>query len=218
MKKLYILFFAISASLFLNSCVESEISFLESAEELGFTGSTADIKKFLSDEAYNSILDLGIPINTGANPPDVEGAFLMSPYILEKTNIEDDFDIGYRFADKKCYFSNQDLEELSIDFFSETINADGEILSTETGLESFISGSGNNFTIIIKIKGKSQGSSGPVNFINGLAISGTLTSGGIKNMENAFVVIEKTGDIDDEFIDVGEGRLIVDGDNFSDRR
>lgn len=217
MKKLYILL-TLSAAFFLNSCVESEISFFEDAEALGFTGSEDDIIDFLSRDAYNSLLDLGIPINTGSTPPNVEGAFRMTPYILENSNVENEnFEIGDLFADNKFYFSNQDLIDLSIDFYKETINENGIIISTESGVESFISGTGSNFTIFVKTEGYSQGSSGQVHFVNGVAVSGTLTTDGIQNMKYAFVIIEKTGDVDGEFINEGEGRLFEDADGFSFR-
>src|SRR5690606_6388745 len=173
---------------------------------------------FLSQDAYNSLLDLGIPINTGSTPPNVEGAFRMTPYILESSNVENEnFEIGDLFADNKFYFSNQNFETLSINFYKETINENGVIISTEAGLESFISGSGDKFTIFVKTEGFSEGSSGQVHFINGVAVSGTLTTDGVQDMKHAFVIIEKTGDVNDKFIDEGEGRLFEDADGFSFR-
>lgn len=218
MKKLYILLLTVIAVLFLNSCVESEISFFEDAEKLGFTGSEDDIIDFITQDAYNSLLELGVPINTGGNPPNVEGAFRMDPNVLERSNVEGEtFEIGDLFADTKYYFSNQDLEDLSIGYYTETIDDQGNIISTASGVKSFISGSGNKFTIIVRTEGASQGSSGPVNFVNGVVVSGTLNTDGVQDMKYAFVIIEKTGDVNDEFIDEGEGRLFRDEDGFSFR-
>src|SRR5690606_23325657 len=219
MKKLYILL-TLCAAFFLNSCVESEKSFFEDAEEFGFTGSQDDIIDFLSQDAYNSLLDLGIPINTGDTPPNVEGAFRMTPYILENSNVENEnFEIGDLFADNKFYFSNQNFETLSIDFYKETINDNGVLISTETGLfgKSFISGSGNKFTIFVKTEGFSEGSSGQVHFINGVAVSGTLAADGVQDMKHAFVILEKTGDVNGEFINEDEGRLFEYADGLSFR-
>ena len=220
MKKLYILLFAICAISLFNSCdTESEISFLESAEDLGFTGSQEDIINFLSQETYNSLLELGIPINTGSTPPNVEGVFRMSPNVLENSNIVDEsFEIGHQFADQILYFSNQDQEELSIDYSGRQVDGNNNVINTETGLISYISGNGNSFTVIIKIEATSTDSAGnQVITVQGIVISGTITATGIQNARKAFVIIEKTGDVNDEFIDEGEGRLLKDEDGFSNR-
>ncbi|HLU80728.1 MAG TPA: hypothetical protein VK010_01515 [Flavobacteriaceae bacterium] len=217
MKKLYTLLLVLGSVFTLNSCYESEISFLESAEDLGFTGSEEDIIQFLSKDAYNNLLALGVTVHTGSTPPFINGQYLMSPYVLASTNISGDYDIGFQFANNIVQISNQNNEDLSVNYYSYQVDENGNVITQEYGNESFITGTGSNFTVIIKTESSSTDSQGNyVNMIMGIAISGTVQNGYIQNLQKAFIVIEESGDINGEFIDKGEGRLIVDGDGFSE--
>lgn len=220
MKKSYLYITLFISLLGLSSCdTDSEASFLEDGEDLGFTGTEDDIIDFLTEDAYQGLLDLGINVNTGNTPPDVVGSYLISPNVLKATNIPDDgFDIGDGFFDKRISFFSQDNDDLSIEYNGAQIDPEGNVTSTETGTESFITGSGNNFTIIIRTSGVNQtGSGNTVSITNGLAISGTISEEGILNVESGFIIIEKSGDTEDELIDEGEGRLFEDQDGLTER-
>tara|TARA_R100001369_G_C3306103_1_gene166544 strand:- start:277 stop:939 length:663 start_codon:yes stop_codon:yes gene_type:complete len=220
MKKSYLYITLFISLLGLSSCdVDSEASFLEDGEDLGFTGTEDDIIDFLTEDAYQGLLDLGITVNTGDTPPNVVGSYLISPNVLKATNIPNDgYEPGDAFFDKRISLFSQNDDDLSIQYTGAQIDPDGNTTSTETGTESYITGSGNNFTIIVRTSGTSPGSSGPVSLTNGIAISGTIDQDGIIDVEFGLIIIEKTGDIDDEFIDEGEGRLFEDFDGFSDRQ
>ncbi|PVW14539.1 hypothetical protein [Marixanthomonas spongiae] len=220
MKKSYIYITLFISLLGLASCdVESEASFLEDGEDLGFTGTEDDIIDFLTEDAYQGLLDLGITVNTGNTPPEVEGTYLMSPFTLKATNIPGDgYETGDVFLDKLISLFGQDNESLKIEYSGSQIDSDGNSVSTETGVESYITGSGNNFTIIVKTSGTSPGSSGPVTFINGIAISGSIGQNGIIDAEYGLIIIEKNDDVNDEYIDEGEGRLFEDLDGLSNRQ
>lgn len=219
MKKIiYILTLAITV-LSVSSCTESEVSFLDLSGDLGFTGSTEDIQEFLSLEAYQSLIDLGVPINTGSNPPEIEGRYLMSPNALKNTNIPSDpFDIGHIFANKEITFTNQNNDDLSIAYFGRQIDANGTQINSESSTESFISGNGDSFTVITRVEGEISGNNGTIFTTQGLAISGSISSVGVLNIDYAFVLISKTNDIDDEIIDEGEGRAFEDLDGLAERQ
>lgn len=216
MKKIYTLLLVLGSVFTLNSCYESEISFLDSAEELGFTGSEDDIIQFLSRDAYENLLALGVTVHTGSTPPLLNGQYLMSPFILSNSNISGD-EIGNQYAHNITQISNQNNEDLSVDYYGFQVDDNGSIVTQEYGVASFISGNGNNFTVIIKTESSSTDSQNNTVIMDmGIAITGTLYNGYIQNMEYAFIVIDKTGDVNDEYVEIGEGRLFVDGDGISE--
>ena len=83
--------------------------------------------------------------------------------------------------------------------------------STQNGNGAFISGEGNNFTIFFNTNGKD----GNATYKMALVLSGTKTSAGIRNLEYAFVMLEKN-DPDNEKMDVGTYRIVKDGDGISE--
>jgi hypothetical protein len=217
MKKILYILSIITIALTLSSC-ESETSILDISEELGFTGTTEDIQSFLGADNYQALLDLGVTVYNGNTPPTITGSYIISPNTLSASNIPDEtFEVGTIFFDEIISFVNQDNTELSIDYSARTIDSEGNTVSSAVGVESFISGSDDNFTVIIKINSTSIGDEGnTISFVQGLAISGTKTVSGILNIEKGFIIITKNGDTFDEFIDEGEGRLLVDGDEISE--
>lgn len=210
----YILLFFSMATL-LTSC-ESEVSLLDDLEALGFQGTEQDIIAFLSEDAYNGLLDLGITINKGNTPPVTGGTYLMSPYVLQASNIPDEsFPVGHVFADYAVSIYGQDSEH-SISFQSFHVYNDGSTGQYTNSEIARISGSGSRFTIIAKAIVTDQDSYGNVVTIEtGYVFSGRVASYGIEDMQNAIIVISKQGDSYGEFIDVGEGRFFVDEDGIS---
>jgi len=220
MKKiLYIIAFAITISF--SSCT-SEVSFLELADSQGFafTGSTQSIQQFIGQDGYNKLTGvLGIPINTGSNPPMVEGNFPI--WLLEiAADIEDPSNVGTIFTDEFMHINllNQDSENLTIDYrgFFLDPGPDGTPLGGDNGLVTFseennvpptyISGDSSTgaFTILGKVDFNGR--------IDGFAISGTRTATGVNNLRYAYVVYEN-GDPNGNVI---AGRTFKDSDGVSD--
>lgn len=180
-----------------------------SAPEPG--GFSDAIIKIIPRQTIDSLRALGFPVYEGFDPPAIEGIYLMSPNVLTRRYSEQDgLTIGYIFSDYKYRFSNQNdsKNEISLDYKSvPTATEEGQ------GLGGFLSGTDSLFTLFVEEKGVA--SNIPNRKVS--IYSGIKTAGGIKNLEIAFVVLEKTGDDSNTvLIPVGTGRMIKDGDGLSE--
>ena len=153
---------------------------------------------------YRSQLEKYMSIYDGVNPPNVEGVYLSSPTVLVYTS-DGQYEAGHKFADKYYKFQNQNSTNNTIDYEAK------QNTSTQNGNGAFISGEGNNFTIFFNTNGKD----GNATYKMALVLSGTKTSAGIRNLEYAFVMLEKN-DPDNEKMDVGTYRIVKDGDGISE--
>ncbi len=210
--KLNYIFTALLFIVLLSSCEESEISFPEIAGEVGFTGDRSQIEEFfdIDPNLFDAFLELDLNVFEGSNPPLLNGSYLISPFTLFGSNIPDEgFPIGEIFSDLNFTISNQDTFENTLNYLEVSSG------SPSQSFASLISGSGNNFTMFLRTQSQSQGDQGNVvNFINGIAISGSITDDGINNFQYIFVVTQKSNDTNNEFIEAGEGRLFIDGDGL----
>jgi hypothetical protein len=205
MKKiLYILSIAVASS-FLSSCeTESEISFLEISEDLGFvfTGSQGDIEDFLGTDTYNIMLSLGLDINPGSTPLSLTGSFRADPY-CRAASTNPDSTIGCVLNPFQITFSNQDNDNLTISYQAVQFNSDGSIGFEETG-SGFISGDpSGDFTVIVRAT-SGDGS------VNATAFSGRVTTAGIVGYQDIFV---QDIDSNDQ-----QGALFNDEDGLAERQ
>jgi len=164
-----------------------------------------EIYEIVPKEILVVIEEMGMPIYRGGNPPDIQNTYLISPYILSKSNIPGD-ETGNQFADFIVTFSDIDYENFSI-----TMNFEHGG-STGHSEEGYIVGNHDYFTVFIKIISKHN------NYECFLArlISGKMDSGGIKDLYMSIFMIDDYGDPNNELIEVGQGRLLYDGDGFSE--
>lgn len=200
----YILLFV--PILLLLGCTEDQAKNKEQTvvEEV-FKGTIEDIKIFYTPELVDALEDLGFLFNTGGNPPIIEGTYFVSPFILEASTMPGDT-IGKVFADQKMMFSNQNNEELTIDFQIEG----GDQLTVGKG--SFISGSDNKFSVFLI----SQSRTGESVLVDtAVSITGQIDSEGIRNLQWAGSMLDDKGDPDDLYITNNTGRLIYDFDKIS---
>lgn len=178
----------------------------ESDDDAGFDGSIADIENFYNSDVVDELIDLGLDINTGANPPNIEGFFNATPFILQASSVSGDSP-GNQFPDLNMIFSNQNNEDLTIDFNGangpETYDGDG----------SFISGDGNAFSVFLKVDVTLNGNVAETTF----AISGSIADGGLEDIQVGLIMIDDGGDPDGVFIENNTGRLLYDSDGFSER-
>lgn len=167
-----------------------------------------DIESVVTPEILDS-LEKYMPIYRGDTPPIVEGAYLMEP--CEAVYCQDYGVGGYApgtiCTSTQIRFFNQDNETLTLDF--EGKNIDGT--SHEVGTGSFISGSGNNFTVYFDTEGESSG----IYTRMAEVYSGTLTAEGISDLYFAFVMVEKGEDPENILMDEGVFRLFKDGDGMA---
>src|SRR4030042_5346743 len=105
-----------------------------------------DIQNFVPDETLEHIIDMGMVINKGTDPPDMEGEYLASPYELVGTTVSGDWWLGTIFADYYFRLYDQDNDDLTIklDYYN-----GGE---QGSGLGGFISGGGEEFSVFIEVE------------------------------------------------------------------
>lgn len=172
-----------------------------------FDGTRPSLDNIYSVDQVEAIENIGLELNLGDTPPNVEGTFRLEPNALQSTTVPDDSPIGTEFADYDITFSNQNDETLTLDLFLESSN------STTTGSGSFIAGSGDSFTVFFVSETNTEGfvTKGTITF------SGLVNSAGITNLQMAFFMLDDGGDPDDEYIPENTGRLFMDLDGFSQR-
>ena len=181
---------------------------LEESED-NLLGSLEEVKNFYTTEFVDAMVDLEFNINLGNNPPNLEGSYLISPFILEDSTVEQDSAaIGGQFQDYLATFSNQNNNSLTIDL--EGIQ-DGQ---EDDGSGSFITGDGGAFTVYSKTISQ-QGSSKAETAVT---ISGILSPNGIINIQFFGAMLDDNGDPQGVFIENNTGRLLVDGDDFSSKQ
>ncbi len=170
-----------------------------------FDGSIGSIEDFFNPNIVNSLQDLGFVIHPGNNPPNIiDGIYLASPFILQNSSVPGD-NIGSTFQDYIITFFNQNSNLLTIDFTSENGNQSSD------GYGSYISGSGNQFSIFLKTNTTYQGETAQFAY----AISGSVAENGIENFQFANLMLDDNGDPGGFWIENNTGRLLHDGDSFS---
>lgn len=171
-------------------------------------GSPEDIEAVVTPEILDS-LEKYMPIYYGNTPPIVEGAYLVEPN--EAVYCQDYGVGGYApgtiCTSEQIRFFNQDNEKLVLDFEGKNVTGS----SHEEGSGSFISGSGNNFTVYFDTEGESNG----IYVRLAEVYSGTVTAEGIKDLYHAFVMVEKGEDPNQVLMGEGVFRLFKDGDGLA---
>lgn len=167
------------------------------------------IENFVTPELLESLEDLGFVFRDGDEIPDIMGNFLISPNELLSTNVPNDFSQpGQLFGDLSINVISQNNDENS---FVAEIDDSGIVEIVE---ETFLSGTGNEFSAYVRTNFESQEIEGV--FLR--AFSGIVTEDGIQEAQTAILVLDKTGDDDNtSFIGIGEGRLFIDSDGLAER-
>lgn len=166
----------------------------------------SDIQAVIPQE-YIDILGNYIPIYEGDTPPNIEGVWLMSPLYLYYDSATNTTNEDWNFADKYIWLYNQSSNN--------TINMKATQnlgdLSVADGV--FVSGSGNNFTIYFSdYTTRSDGSW----LVKATLLSGTKSGNYIKNMRNAFIVLDAY-DPYEELMDIGDFRVTEDANYSSEQ-
>ncbi|MBN2663864.1 MAG: hypothetical protein JXR68_09465 [Bacteroidales bacterium] len=170
-------------------------------------GLTKEINNIIPDEILTSMLDMGMPLNGGNEPPEIIGTYFVSPFILDSSNVPDDVS-GKLFADFVVTFYDFNPRKLTV-----KIDYDNGI-ETGTGVGSFIVGEGNKFSVFCEIKAtqlvlfKAEAT---------MIFTGTLTDNGIEDFWYANFMVDNHGNEQGLWIENGEGRIIYDSDGFSER-
>jgi hypothetical protein len=184
-------------------CLSPSEQELVSVDENGIT---EDIYNIVPLYVFNMCKDWNVPVYTGNTPPNLEGTYFISPLILENSNIEDDM-IGDQFLDAYITFSNQNNSTQTVDIEYQEGN------SISKGIGHFI-GTGDSFSVFVKsVTSDEHGHlSGSID-----VYSGSLSSDGIQDFYESFVMTDDGGDPDDDLIENGEARFFYDSDGISER-
>lgn len=169
-------------------------------------GLSDKINNIIADSVIKAFESRGLVINRGNNPPKVEGVFLASPFELHSPFGPADPYLKGRIIENYLYkIYDQVGDEAKVDYKN-------SVSDNAIGLGSFISGSGNKFTLFAKNTGTNNG----INYRVVSIITGELTSAGIKDMQHAFVLTEKDGDDGNSILmPEGKGRIWFDNDKLS---
>ena len=175
-------------------------------KKLNEDGLTQDVLKILKGGVLEKLKELGIEINGGNKPPNIEGTYSLIPDMCVKSTVPGDSWVGLRMVDAELTFSEQNNSKLTVlTYFDESGGQGGK------GTGSFITGSGNKFSVFVKMTGHLNGL--PLETID--VYSGEISSSGIKNYHCAQIVTK--GNIYTT-IPEGEGRLFnIGGAGLAER-
>jgi hypothetical protein len=168
------------------------------------SGLSSDIQNLVPDSLLQNIKDMGMPVNEGTTPPNIENIYEASPFILVNSNRAGDY-VGSQFADIVMEFYDQNNKELTIKVNYVNGGEQG------SGLGSFLSGSGNDFSVFVKVASTYSNDNADLLLI----ISGTKASGSVKDLYYAIFMLNNYGNPHSYWIENGEGRILYDSDGNS---
>ncbi len=165
------------------------------------------------DSIIQKLKDLGMPINEGIAPPNINGIYLATPWKLVASNF-DDFEVGHLFSDLKVKFTNQNNTRQEIN----TQTKSSGTISDET--VSFISGHDSLFSVFIitnfnKIVGSDT--TDIQQFVRVFSGVKSTSDVSIKHLRSALMSLKEIKSTTaNTFLKVGQGRLIFDSDLVSE--
>ena len=115
--------------------------------------------------------------------------------------------LGKIYLPYRYKFYEQNGIKIKTDYIAES-NGKFDIA---TGEGTIISGSGNKFTVYMKVKGNNGGAL----YKEAKVFSGEITPEGIKDFQYGFLKIEKTGDITGRVVPVGTIRIWISKDKLA---
>jgi len=165
------------------------------------------ISDILPQQYIDTLSKLGLTVNQGTTPPNVEGAFHIAPLILKKSNIKTDYP-GQSFHDASVKFFEQSTKDFGIKLVGKYF-----LNAADTSITTAISGSGNNFTVYGKVKSVSADKTKFAYF--GILLSGTKDGTNLKNVTYGIINIDNSHGTG-VFINEGQGRVAYDKDLVSE--
>ncbi len=151
-----------------------------------------------------------IPIYGGVDPPNIEGDYRISPF--ETVCCPDGYyQIGQIISDNIIHFFNQNETNNTIDFKDSQSNYSGS-----EGRGSFICGTGNTFTVLLKnfFWWESMYDNAWYNGTEVLIISGIKDGDCIKDLHYVITVLDKE-DYYNYCMEIGAYRIFKDGDGIT---
>ena len=206
--KLFVFLFIVS--ILAISCSQTE----EVNPDQGFS---KQIENFVPDSTIQTLRDMGLTIHEGTQPPNIEGIYQASPYVMLESNVPmESYEEGARFIDYRYQFRDQNMKDLSISLDTKGINYNsGKVISESTGKGAFLAGYGQEFTAFIMLEGYSTYGRDTSYSQSLEVISGEMTADGIKNFQMALVLLDDYGDPHERLIPVNTGRVFYDEDSLA---
>lgn len=186
----------------------------DSNEEENIVPEKNSYEYYVNATMQQAIDDLGITIHKGLTPPNVEGIYTINPFYCAKStkpgDLFDDLEIGA----STLTLSNQNTAKLSVDFKNFLIYSFMFKNETWQGKDSFISGEGNKFSILLHSDGELAGTNHVSRFQNLIILSGEIdvqnnTIKGIKNLQMASIMSDDYGDPHKDLMEIGMGRFFT---------
>ena len=183
--------------------------------EARYTYPVVDVDSITFVDAQEQVMpdnpfDPYMPIYDGDTPPNIEGCYVISTHVLDYSNVSGDY-VGKEFVDMYIKFSNQDMINNTVDFESLEM---GTYTNHNYSLDSYVTGSGNNFTVFFNTYGYYD--DGVTTYKMAYAISGTVSENGIENLYDGFYMQDKN-DPNSILVPVGSIRVFKDSDGMSYR-
>ena len=162
------------------------------------------VNDFLTPEEKSTLQDQGLTIYTGLNPPNVEGYYY--------ANSLETADGGMSFINYSYRYFDQ-TSGLSIK--SSHISEDGTDVAEGKG--AFIAGTGSTFSIYMESVSEIDEGTHIVRFESARIYSGTISANGIIGFQFGFIVTDKQNDLNNNFMNVGDTRVIYETDGLAER-
>ena len=173
-------------------------------------GLTEEINSLIPDDILEAISSLGIAINEGKNPPNIEGTYFVDTLLMVENTTGITIVTQYN---KKVTFSGQDNTALTINAHY-TIQIDDSIgPMSSSGPGSYIVGEGNKFTVVVDGTREQGGYTAKTVEI----FSGEISDQGILNYHWAVMMVDNSGDPLNAWIPNSTGYAKRDGDGISER-
>lgn len=196
--------FLLLAVLIVFSCKKDEeqpVNELQELKEL----QQAKIEDIIPAQYLDTLNTLGLVVNEGTAPPNINGVFKLSPLILSASNIKTDV-IGNSFVDATIQLSGQNNSNFDINMLGKNF-----VSANDTSIVTVISGSGNKFSIYGKVKTSMNGKTA----IFGILLSAEFVGGTMKNAKYGVINIDNSNG-EGVFIKEGQARLVTETDGISE--
>ncbi len=160
------------------------------------------VNNIITQDLIDEFEEKGLVIYKGFSPPDITGNY----YLNDLTNLE----TGNKFKDYSYQFFNQKTDfSIELKYASNTSDAIGK--------GAFISGDVTSFSVFCEMEDNIN-DNGTIVYIKSLDIySGEITGNGITNYQNGFIIVDKQNDVNSNFMDVGESRIVYEADGLVEK-
>jgi len=157
-----------------------------------------DVRNILPDDLLNRFKELGIQINGGNKPPNIEGKFDFSRVVVANSNFSGANSPGTRYQNTDLTFKKQSIIDrtLECDIYYPDIYT---LYARDR--PAYITGNGKKFSVFIELS--------PYVHI----FSGEIDSSGIYDLHWAYILTSGSSST----MNAGDGYLFKDEDGFSEK-